>query len=131
MLLGEANCSAEDWEAGRAALERVACLIPLPPSSRLALAEACVARGVPLFGVCRGLQEMNVAFGGTLHQKLYEQPGLRDHREDKTQPLDLQYAPAHDVELTDGGMLQRLAPWREAGVPLHPAEVPPGRLRSE
>jgi putative glutamine amidotransferase len=38
----------------------------------LAVAEACVARGVPLFGICLGLQEMNVAFGGSLHPEIHE-----------------------------------------------------------
>src|SRR3977135_188649 len=41
----------------------------------LALSEACVRRGVPLFGICRGLQEMNVAFGGSLHPEIREWPG--------------------------------------------------------
>lgn len=75
----------------------------------LALIEACVARGVPVFGICRGFQEMNVAFGGTLWQKLHEVPGFKDHREDPSAPLDVQYGPAHDVELTPGGMLHKLA----------------------
>ncbi|HEY0342141.1 MAG TPA: gamma-glutamyl-gamma-aminobutyrate hydrolase family protein, partial [Steroidobacteraceae bacterium] len=50
--------------------------------------------------------EMNVAFGGTLHQKVHEVPGFSDHREDTTQALDVQYGPAHDVILEDGGLLR-------------------------
>ena len=46
----------------------------------LALSEACVARGVPLFGICRGLQEINVAFGGSLHPEIRELPGRMNHR---------------------------------------------------
>ncbi len=46
----------------------------------LALVEACVARGVPLFGICRGFQEMNVAFGGSLHPEIRELPGRVNHR---------------------------------------------------
>jgi putative glutamine amidotransferase len=64
-----------------------------------------VEAGMPLFAICRGFQEMNVAFGGTLHQKVQEVPGFRDHREDTEQPLDVQYAPAHEVELVRGGLL--------------------------
>jgi putative glutamine amidotransferase len=52
---------------------------------------------------------MNVAFGGTLWQKGQDVPGMRDHREDKAQPLDVQYSPAHDIELVRGGYLHRLA----------------------
>jgi putative glutamine amidotransferase len=75
----------------------------------LPLIPLAVASGVPVLGVCRGFQEMNVAFGGTLHQKLHEVPGLADHREDKDDPLEVQYGPAHEVELVPGGLLQRLA----------------------
>src|ERR1700736_4148932 len=46
----------------------------------LALSEACVDRGIPLFGICRGLQEMNVAFGGSLHPEIRELPGRMNHR---------------------------------------------------
>ena len=64
---------------------------------------------MPLLAICRGFQEMNVAFGGTLWQKLHEVDGLHDHREDLKAPLEEQYGPAHEVELTRGGVLQRLA----------------------
>ncbi|MCK0206531.1 gamma-glutamyl-gamma-aminobutyrate hydrolase family protein [Starkeya koreensis] len=75
----------------------------------LPLIRAALERGVPLFGVCRGFQEMNVAVGGTLFQKLYEQPGRFDHREDSSRDIDTQYGPAHDVELEPGGLLAGLA----------------------
>lgn len=78
-------------------------------STTLPLIPAAVERGIPVFGICRGFQEMNVAFGGTLHQRLYEVQGLNDHREDETQPLDVQYGPAHDVVLESGGFLRGLA----------------------
>jgi len=50
-----------------------------------------------------------VAFGGTLHQKLHEVPGYLEHRDDETQPLEVQYGPAHEVRLEPGGMLRALA----------------------
>jgi putative glutamine amidotransferase len=75
----------------------------------LPLIPRAVESGLPMLGVCRGFQEMNVAFGGTLWQKVHEVPGLADHREDKKGPLDLQYGPAHEVELTRDGVLRRLA----------------------
>ena len=68
-----------------------------------------MASGVPVLGVCRGFQEMNVAFGGTLWQKVHEVPGLADHRENKEDPLEVQYGPAHEVELVPGGVLHQLA----------------------
>jgi putative glutamine amidotransferase len=68
-----------------------------------------VDRGLPLLAVCRGFQELNVAYGGTLHQHLQEQENRLDHREDKNAALDVQYAPIHDVNLTPGGELERIA----------------------
>jgi putative glutamine amidotransferase len=68
-----------------------------------------VAEGLPLFAVCRGFQEMNVAFGGTLWQKVQDVPGMSDHRERKDDPLEKQYAPVHEVELVSSGMLEHIA----------------------
>ena len=82
---------------------------PARDATTLPLIRKAVAAGVPVFGICRGFQEINVAFGGTLHQKLHEVPGHLDHRDDGTQPLEVQYGPAHDVTLEPGGMLCALA----------------------
>ncbi len=71
----------------------------------LALIPAAIRAGMPLFAVCRGFQEMNVAFGGTLHQHVHEVPGYRVHKEDPDDPLDRQYAPSHRVEFSSGGVL--------------------------
>jgi len=57
---------------------------------------------VPLLGVCRGFQEINVALGGTLHQRVHEVPGLNDHREPKTASYEVQYAPSHPLRLAPG-----------------------------
>ena len=82
---------------------------PARDATTLPLIRHAVDSGVPVFGICRGFQEMNVAFGGTLHQKLHEVPGLLDHRDDEKQPLEVQYGPAHDVTLEPGGLLRSLA----------------------
>src|ERR1700758_3096444 len=82
---------------------------PARDATTLPLIRTAVESGVPVFGICRGFQEMNVAFGGTLHQKLHEVPGHLDHRDDETQPLEVQYGPAHDVVLEPGGVLRGLA----------------------
>jgi putative glutamine amidotransferase len=82
---------------------------PHRDATTLSLIPRAVASGVPVFGVCRGFQEMNVAMGGTLHQRLHEVAGLDNHREDKDEPLDVQYAPAHEVLLERGGLLATLA----------------------
>jgi len=68
-----------------------------------------IEAGMPLLAICRGFQEMNVAFGGTLWQKLHEVQGFANHKEDLDAPLDEQYGPAHEVALTHGGRLHRIA----------------------
>jgi putative glutamine amidotransferase len=77
-------------------------------ATSLELLKAAVETGVPVLSICRGFQELNVAFGGTLHQHVHEVEGRSDHREDKTAPLDVQYGPAHAVQITDGGLLARI-----------------------
>jgi putative glutamine amidotransferase len=82
---------------------------PHRDATTLPMIPRVVKAGLPLLAICRGFQEMNVAYGGTLWQKIQEVEGFRDHREDLKAPLDVQYGPAHDVELTPGGQLERLA----------------------
>jgi len=82
---------------------------PHRDETTLPLIPRAVEAGVPVLGICRGFQEINVAFGGTLWQKLQEVPGHLDHRENPDEPLERQYGPAHEVALEPGGMLRRLA----------------------
>jgi putative glutamine amidotransferase len=80
----------------------------------LKLSEACVARGIPLFGICRGMQEMNVAFGGSLHPEIRELPGRMNHRMPRLENGDIHPDPAvvfadrHDVDLVPGGTFARI-----------------------
>jgi len=64
-------------------------------------------QGMPLFCVCRGFQELNVALGGSLHQRVQEVAGYFDHRESPQDALELQYAKAHPVRLTPNGHLHQ------------------------
>src|SRR5580698_7398842 len=80
----------------------------------LSLTEACVARGVPLFGICRGLQEMNVAFGGSLHPEIRELPGRMNHRMPRLENGEIHpdpkviFADRHEVRLLAGGAFAEL-----------------------
>jgi len=80
----------------------------------LEVAEACVCRGVPLFGICRGLQEMNVAFGGSLHPEIRELPGRMNHRMPRLENGEIHpdpkviFADRHEVRLTPGGAFARI-----------------------
>lgn len=82
---------------------------PHRDETTLPLIERAMERGVPLFAVCRGFQELNVVLGGTLHQHVHEVTGLSDHRENPRDPLERQYGPAHYVNLTEGGQLRAIA----------------------
>jgi len=76
---------------------------PRRDATTLPLVRDAIEAGVPSFFICRGFQELNVAFGGTLHQRTFEVSGLDDHREDSGAPLGKRYAPVHSVTLrTDG-----------------------------
>lgn len=92
--------------------------LPLDPARDtwvLPLIRSALEQGVPLFGICRGFQEINVALGGSLHQAVQEQAGFRDHRAFDDHPLEVQYGPAHEVQVAPGGLLERLvgkAPFR-------------------
>ena len=80
----------------------------------LGLIEACVARGIPLFGICRGLQEMNVAFGGSLHPEIRDIPGRMNHRMPRLASGEVHpdpkvvFADRHEVRLTPDGTFARL-----------------------
>jgi putative glutamine amidotransferase len=65
-------------------------------------------RGLPLFAICRGTQETNVALGGSLHQAVHEVPGYTDHRADPQGSAEVQYGLAHTVEVQAGGVLPRI-----------------------
>jgi putative glutamine amidotransferase len=82
---------------------------PARDATTLPLIRKAVQAGIPVLGVCRGFQEMNVAFGGTLHQRVHEVTGFSDHRDNTELPLDVQYGPAHDVILEPNGLLRAMA----------------------
>ena len=85
--------------------------LPLDPdrdTTTLPMLRAVIERGIPLLAICRGIQELNVALGGSLHQAVQELPGKRDHREPAGKTLAEQYEPCHDISLTQGGMLHQL-----------------------
>jgi len=73
-------------------------------ATTLPLIREAVRRDLPILAICRGIQELNVALGGTLHQRVHEVPGRLNHRSRKDSP-DGPYGPAHSVALTMGGLL--------------------------
>lgn len=78
---------------------------PQRDNASFALIQAAIDLKLPILGVCRGCQELNVALGGSLHQQIQDVDGLMDHRENKEDDLETQYGPAHLVNLVEGGYL--------------------------
>ena len=74
----------------------------------LALIPEALGAAMPLFAVCRGFQEMNVAFGGSLHQLVHEVPGFGKHKENPEESLQDQYGPSHAVTFSRGGLLENI-----------------------
>lgn len=74
----------------------------------LPLIRACVRAGVPIFGVCRGIQEINVALGGTLHYRVHEVAGMMDHRMPREGEIEVKFGLRHSIALAPDGMLADL-----------------------
>jgi len=100
------NVEATHFGASALASDR---LDPRRDVLTMALVPAAIAAGTPLSGVCRGLQEMNVALGGSLHQQVHAEPGLIDHREPEDEELAVQLAERHDVKLEHGSAFAQWA----------------------
>lgn len=82
---------------------------PARDETNLGLIPLALAADLPILAICRGFQEINVALGGALHQKVHEVDGYLDHREDPQDPLEAQYAPTHRIDLAPGGLLAAIA----------------------
>ena len=82
----------------------------------LPLIRAAIARGVPLLAVCRGFQELNVALGGSLHQRVQDLPERLDHSTPMQPSARVRQGKAHAVRVTRGGWLHKLAGTAEIAV---------------
>jgi len=83
---------------------------PARDGATLPLIRAAIEQGVPLLAICRGMQELNVALGGTLDQRIQDLPGRMDHSTPVDQALHaVRIAKAHAVQVEPGGQLHRIA----------------------
>lgn len=108
ILVTGAYANIEPWRYGGAPAGADAHEDPQRDATTFALIPAAVRMGVPLLGICRGFQEMNVIYGGTLHQKLHETGRFIEHREDKSAPLEVQYGDSHAITIEPDGLLARM-----------------------
>ena len=97
-------------EYGEEAHPETSAAVPERDRAEVALARAAVARDMPVLGICRGMQLLNVAFGGTLRQHLPDEIGHEQHRRN----LGSFENSDHDVELKPGSLAASAA-----GEPLH------------
>ncbi|MFD0858519.1 gamma-glutamyl-gamma-aminobutyrate hydrolase family protein [Roseovarius aquimarinus] len=86
---------------------------PARDAITLPLVRACVEAGLPILGLCRGFQEMNVAMGGTLHPEIRDLPGRDNHRMPPDGTLEEQFALRHVVSFCEGGVFHKLMGARE------------------
>lgn len=82
---------------------------PARDATTLPLIRRAIDQAVPVLAICRGIQELNVAFGGSLHQHVHEVPGRMDHRSDKSLPMAERFDKVvHSITLSEGGALQEI-----------------------
>ena len=74
----------------------------------LPLIRECVEQGIPVLGICRGFQEFNVAFGGTLDPEIRDLPGRNNHRMPPDGTLAEKFAHRHDVTIEAGSIFERV-----------------------
>lgn len=82
---------------------------PSRDDTMLPLIPAAIAARVPVLAICRGIQELNVALGGTLHQRIEDMPGKLNHQADPADPVETRYGPVHAIALSPGGVLATIA----------------------
>ncbi len=97
----------EDETEAHGAFDRARDAVALP------LIRACVDRGQPFLGVCRGFQEVNVAMGGSLYPEIRDLPGRMNHRMPPDGTIEEKFALRHTVTFSDGGPFHRLMGARE------------------
>lgn len=110
------NVAPERYGSEIASAELAETMDHARDATTLPLIRRALEWGVPVLGLCRGFQEINVALGGTLHQEVHEVDGLNDHRENEEADLEEQYGPSHPVAFTAGGLLERLTGTHQAVV---------------
>ena len=86
-------------------------------NTMIPLIRACLQKKIPVLGLCLGIQELNVACGGTLHQRIFDLENRFDHRmrrdvDDHTK----RYRPAHNITISDGGLLNKITGEEEVNV---------------
>ena len=108
LLLTGGRPNVHPNEYGESATEAHGAFDRARDAITLPLVRACVERGQPFLGICRGFQEVNVAMGGTLYPEIRDLPGRMNHRMPPDGTLEEKFAMRHTVSLTEGGVFHQL-----------------------
>lgn len=105
VLVTGARSNVHPAQYGVEETEEAAPFDHLRDRTTLPLIRAAIDRGIPLFCICRGIQEMNVALGGTLFIAVHDVPGRDDHRSTPQADTDVWFGLKHNVKVDEGGLL--------------------------
>lgn len=110
LLLPGGRANIEPHHYGGAAFPDDEFIDPGRDATVLPLIRACIDKGVPVFGICRGIQELNVALGGSLHYRIHLLPGKEDHRMRRdVDTIEERFALRHSIQITADSLLEELA----------------------
>ncbi len=110
LLLPGGRANIEPHHYGGPAFPDDECIDPGRDATVLPLARACIDKGVPVFGICRGIQELNVALGGSLHYRIHMLPGKEDHRLHRDlDTVEERFALRHLIHIVPKSLLEKLA----------------------
>lgn len=107
LLFTGSGSNVDPRHYGQALQHEQTLLDPQRDDLTLPLVRRALQLGVPFFGICRGFQEINVAFGGSLWQQLHQVDGFHDHRPDRSLSLEQQYEIKHRVSFPRGSWLRQ------------------------
>ncbi|TPW30675.1 gamma-glutamyl-gamma-aminobutyrate hydrolase family protein [Pararhizobium mangrovi] len=108
VLVTGARSNVHPSRYGEAETEAHAPFDPARDAVSLPLITGAIERGMPLLAICRGIQELNVALGGSLDPRVHELTDRSDHREEQSDDNDVRFAIRQDVSVEAGGCLARV-----------------------
>lgn len=105
LLISGSRTNVHPGQYGEAATDAAGPFDPARDRTSLDLIRRAIERGIPMLAICRGIQELNVALGGSLANEIQDLPGRIDHRKPETEDRDTAFAIRHPVRVREGSCL--------------------------